>query len=167
MVGTTSIREGGHFFQRCLGHSSCSTLGLLLLLSNWAFADCKAKGALTRGGSTMCSSELVSTFTTVFAVQGAKMTCTVYAVSGVLPLHPRPVSSAAAQFQICCSVDLVVDFRQLRELCFAEGDNGRAQATMWADALQPGWRNGWSWQMPLFDFLALCVKRKDCSILSQ
>ena len=97
MVGTTSIREGGHFFQRCLGHSSCSTLGLLLLLSNWAFADCKAKGALTRGGSTMCSSELVGFFTTVFAVQGAKRTCTVYAVSGVLPLHPRPVCSAASQ----------------------------------------------------------------------
>ena len=133
---------------------------MLLLLCRWAFADCKRHGAFTFGGSTHSCRELVITFLSVVNLPQVSRAFKAYAVAGMLPLHPRPVSSAFASFHISCSVGGVWDFRRLQELCVREGTTGRAVANKWANALDPTRNSAWSWQIPAVYFISLCIKKE-------
>ena len=135
---------------------------MLLLLCRWAYAGCKYKGQLSTLGSIHAAKELVSTCLSVVEAPTVVRPWKVFSLTDMLPVHPRPVSSSAASFCVACSMDGVLDFSQLRDLCDSEGDNGTAQANKWATALHPRRHSdGWSWKVHVFDFIALCIKHED------
>ena len=154
MVGSTALGPNSVqplFFRRCLGVSSVSTVGLLLLLTKRFFADdCGAddKSCKNPAGSI----DLLSACSTLPMETALLTEVSVVVASNVACRHPRPLPSTPPTLVLGADNHGVMKLDALRDLAHGPNDQpGHKLAKQWATAL--GCNHTYSWSITLISCL--------------
>ena len=153
MVGPTSLGPASSgmpcFFQRCLAVSSVSTVGLLLLLTKWVFADYSGVGGKHNPAASM---DLLMACLTLPMETDLFREVSVVVAPKIAGRHPRPLPSAAPTIVFGVDKNGVMQLGTLRDLAHGpNGQPGQELAKQWATAL--GCNSTCSWSISLIDFL--------------
>ena len=165
-MGTTHDKKDGFVFQRCLGQSGCSTVGLLLLLGTWGLVLARRPGHW-QGSSNQCADncrELIHGLASVFSETRVIKACKVVFLDAA-PVYPHVAPAGVASMNVLVSAGGVLDFQEHQHWCNSEDPVAMHIANRWASGLcHVSAQDSWSWQLPVVDFLGIAFQKKDlCS----
>ena len=162
VFGSTSLGGStkGHpcFFQRCLAVGSVSTVGVLLLLCKWAFADDDDGVGQLRNNPTG-SMDMLLSFLSLPKETGLLPHVDVVVAGKVACRHPRPLPSTATTIRLPIDNNCIMQLDSLRDLAHGPAVvPGQKMAKQWANAL--GCNHTYSWTISLQDFFGKFAKSK-------
>ena len=112
---STSRRQGEIQSDRCLANTSISTLGLVALLTTWAFAR-RGRGAAMDPDVRTHARQLLERVIGAAFCRGQPRKVTLHLEEGWLPPWPRPIAMGAQTLDLVVGVNGFVDFSPLVEL---------------------------------------------------